>query len=76
MVDRSADWELVSSKTRDGSPGVLSTLHRMFARDTSEAAQPIIWTLRHRSTGRVRRLTTRTELDATVKIANGLFDSA
>lgn len=76
MAELSTDWELVSRKARDGSPGVLSTLHRMFARETSKTSQPVIWTLRHRTTGRIRRLTARTELEATVKITNGLFDAA
>jgi len=35
-----------------------------------------MWTVRHRATGLVRRLTARTELEARVKIANGLFDAA
>jgi hypothetical protein len=76
MADLSNDWELVSRKARDGSPGVLSAFRRMLVRDVSETPRPFTWTLRHRITGRVRRLTARTELEATVKIANGLFDSA
>lgn len=76
MADLSTDWELVSRRARDGSPGILSTLRSMVARDVSSTSQPFTWTLRHRTTGRVRRLTARTELEATVKIANGLFDSA
>jgi len=74
MADLSTDWELVSRKARDGSPGVLRALRSMLVHDTTETPQPMTWTLRHRITGRVRRLTARTELEATVKIANGLFD--
>jgi len=48
----------------------------MLVRDPAKTPQPFTWTLRHRTTGRIRRLTARTELEATVKIANGLFDSA
>jgi len=70
------DWGPASRKASDELPGVLDALHRMFERDTSEAAHPAIWTLRHRITGRIRGLTARTELEATVKIANGLFDAA
>jgi len=75
MADLSTDWELVSRKARDGSPGVVSTLRSMLVRDPSKIPQPFTWTLRHRITGRVRKLTARTELEATVKIANGLFDA-
>lgn len=76
MAELSTDWELVSRKTRDGSPGVLGALRSMLVRDPPKNPQPFTWTLRHRITGRVRRLTARTELEATVKIANGLFDKA
>jgi len=76
MADLSTDWDVVSRKARDGSPGVVSMLRSMLVRNSSETPQPFTWTLRHRVTGRVRRLTARTELEATVKIANGLFDSA
>jgi hypothetical protein len=75
MADLSSDWELVSRKARDGSPGVLGALRSMLVRDPSKITQPFTWTLRHRVSGHVRRLTARTELEATVKIANGLFDS-
>jgi hypothetical protein len=75
MADLSNDWELVSRRARGGSPGVLSALRSMLVRDPAKTPQPFTWTLRHRTTGRIRRLTARTELEATVKIANGLFDS-
>ena len=74
MADLSTDWELVSREACDGSPGVVSTLRSILARDTAKTPQPFTWTLRHRTTGRIRRLTARSELEATVKIANGLFD--
>jgi hypothetical protein len=76
MADLSTDWELVSRRARDGSPGVLRALRSMLVRDSSKTPQPFTWTLRHRATGRIRRLTARTELEAKVKIVNGLFDTA
>ena len=76
MADLSNDWELVSRRAHDASPGVLSTLRGMLVRDPSKSPQPFTWTLRHRTTGRIRRLTARTEPEATVKIANSLFDQA
>ena len=76
MADLFTDWELVSRRARDSSPGVLSALRSMLARDPSKTPQPFTWTLRHRTTGRIRRLTAGTELEATVKITNGLFDPA
>jgi hypothetical protein len=75
MADLSTDWELVSRRARGEPQGMLSTLHRLVARGAPQAAEPITWTLRHRATGRIRRLTARTELEAAVKIANGLFDA-
>ncbi len=68
MPDVSTDWELVSR-------GLVDAMRRLF---TSAAAdgQLSTWTVRHRATGLVRRLTARTELEARVKIANGLFDAA
>jgi hypothetical protein len=51
-------------------------MRRLLSRRAAESGQLIIWTVRHRATGLVRRLTARTELEARVKIANGLFDAA
>jgi hypothetical protein len=76
MTDRSADWELVSRKAGATSRGAISALRHLFSSRPVEAAQPTTWTVRHRATGLVRRLTARTELEARVKIANGLFDIA
>ena len=77
MSDISTDWELVSRRAGTSSSGLLGTLRRAFSSTAAENTQAIItWTVRHRATGLVRRLTARTELEARVKIANGLFDAA
>jgi len=77
MTDLSADWELLSRKAGTSSPGLFGTLRQAFSSSATENAQAIItWTVRNRATGLVRRLTARTELEASVKIANGLFDAA
>jgi hypothetical protein len=76
MAYLSTDWELVSRKTLTSSHGLFDKLHRLFASGKAEAAQAVTWTVRHRATGLVRRLTARTELEARVKIDNGLFDAA
>ena len=77
MTDVSADWELLSRKAGTSSSGLLRSLRQVFSSSTAENTQAIItWTVRHRATGLVRRLTARTELEAKVKIANGLFDAA
>jgi hypothetical protein len=75
MADPFADWELVSRKPLS-SRSVFAKLRRLLSRRAAESGQLIIWTVRHRATGLVRRLTARTELEARVKIANGLFDAA
>ncbi len=77
MTDLSADWELLSRRAGKSSSGFLSTLRRAFSSTAAENTQALItWTVRHRATGLVRRLTARTELEARVKITNGLFDAA
>jgi archaeosine-15-forming tRNA-guanine transglycosylase len=76
MTDLSSDWELVSRRSREAAPGILDVLRRMFGSSTSKTIQATTWMVRHRTTGRVRRLTARTELEARVKIVNGLFDTA
>jgi hypothetical protein len=76
MTDLSTDWELVSRRTLTSSHSLVDKLRWLFASRRAEATQAIIWTVRHRATGLVRRFTARTELEARVKIANGLFDAA
>jgi hypothetical protein len=75
MPDLFADWELVSRKAL-ASRSLFEKARRLLSRRAAENGQLIIWTVRHRATGLVRRLTARTELEARVKIANGLFDAA
>jgi hypothetical protein len=75
MPDPFAEWELVSRKALS-SRSLFDKVRRLFSRSAAENGQPIMWTVRHRATGLVRRLTARTELEARVKIANGLFDAA
>jgi len=70
------DWELVSRKARKPSRSLFVTIRQFFSSGAAETAQPATWTVRHKSTGLVRRLTAHTELEARVKIANGLFDAA
>ena len=77
MPNLPADWEVVSRKApaslaARGFSGVVRSLFGSAAAD----GQLFTWTVRHRVTGLVRRLTARTELEARVKIANGLFDTA
>jgi AraC-like DNA-binding protein len=75
MSDLSAGWELVSRRAATSSPGFLRTFRQVFSSNAAERTQATVtWTVRHRTTGRVRRLTARTELEARVKITNGLFD--
>jgi hypothetical protein len=75
MPDQFADWELVSRKALS-SRSLFDKVRRFFSRGAAENSQLILWTVRHRATGLVRKLTARTELEARVKIANGLFDAA
>jgi hypothetical protein len=75
MADPFADWELVSRKALS-SRSLVDKIRRLLSRKAAENSQLIIWTVRHRATGLVRRLTASTELEARVKIANGLFDAA
>jgi hypothetical protein len=75
MPDSFAEWELVSRKVLT-SGNVFDKVRRFFSRRSAENGPAILWTVRHRATGLVRRLTARTELEARVKIANGLFDAA
>ena len=75
MPDLFADWELVSRKALS-SRSLFGKVRRFFSRGAAESGQLILWTVRHRATGLVRKLTARTELEARVKIANGLFDAA
>ena len=70
------DWELVSRKARRPSRSLCAAIRRLFSSGSGETDQPATWTVRHKSTGLVRRLTAHTELEAGVKIANGLFDAA
>ena len=74
MPDPFGEWELVSQKALTPR-GLIDKVQRFFSRTAAENSQQIMWTVRHRATGLVRRLTARTELEARVKIANGLFDS-
>jgi hypothetical protein len=75
MPDSFDEWELVSRKALT-SGNIFDKVRRLVSRSTAENGPPIMWTVRHRATGLVRRLTARTELEARVKIANGLFDAA
>jgi hypothetical protein len=75
MPDAFAEWELVSRKAVS-SGNLFDKVRRSFSRSAPENGSPIMWTVRHKATGLVRRLTARTELEARVKIANGLFDTA
>jgi hypothetical protein len=75
MPDVSAEWQLVSRRSLTSSHGLIDTVRRLFASSATDAG-PSTWTVRHRATGRVRQLTARTELEASVKIANSLFDAA
>jgi len=75
MPDPFAEWELVSRKAVT-SGNLFDKARRFFSRSAAENGPPIMWTVRHKATGLVRRLTARTELEARVKIANGLFDTA
>jgi hypothetical protein len=74
MPDPFSDWELVSRKAVTAG-SLFDKVRRFFSRSAAENSQPIMWTVRHRATGLVRKLTARTELEARVKIANGLFDA-
>jgi hypothetical protein len=74
MPDPLAEWELVSRKALT-SGNVFDKVRRFVSRGAAENGPPVMWTVRHRATGLVRRLTARTELEARVKIANGLFDT-
>ena len=75
MPDLLSEWELVSRKVLN-SGSLFDKVRRFFSRRSAESGPPILWTVRHRATGLVRRLTASTELEARVKIANGLFDAA
>jgi hypothetical protein len=75
MPDSFDEWELLSRKALT-SGNLFDKARRFLSRHAGENGPPIMWTVRHRATGLVRRLTARTELEARVKIANGLFDSA
>jgi hypothetical protein len=74
MPDPFGEWELVSQKALMPR-SLVDKVRRFFSRSAVENSQQIMWTVRHRATGLVRRLTARTELEARVKIANGLFDA-
>jgi hypothetical protein len=76
MTDPSIDWELVSRKARRPSRSLSNTIRSLFSSAAAEPGHSTTWTVRHRATGLVRKLTARTELEARVKIANGLFDAA
>ena len=76
MPDLTNDWELVSRKVLASSRGPFGAIRRLLPSRAAANAHPVTWTVRHRATGLVRRLTARTELEASVKIANGLFDAA
>jgi hypothetical protein len=76
MPDFSADWELVSRRLPTPQRRPFAMLRRCFSFGAPDKTPTVTWTLRHRPTGLVRRLTARTELEAGVKLANGLFDTA
>jgi len=76
LADLSTDWELVSRKTEKRPRGLVAALKRRFSPVPIAQVYDTTWTVRHRATGLVRRLTAHTELEAKVKIANGLFDTA
>lgn len=76
MTDPSDEWELVSRKIHRPSRSLLGRLRLLVSTRAAEIGDSTTWTVRNRSTGLVRRLTARTELEARVKIANGLFDAA
>jgi hypothetical protein len=75
MTDLSTDWELVSRRTQRRPRGLVAALRRHFSSRPTAHGYDTTWTVRHRTTGLVRRLTAHTELEAKVKIANGLFDT-
>ena len=74
MPDPFSEWELVSRKAVT-SGNLFDKARRVFSSSAGENGPPTMWTVRHKATGLVRRLTARTELEARVKIANGLFDA-
>jgi hypothetical protein len=75
MPHLSADWELVSRKAQKSSRGPIDIIRRVFSSAAAGAVQSTTWVVRHNATGLVRRLTASTELEARVKLANGLFDA-
>jgi hypothetical protein len=76
MADLSTDWELVSRKAGQRPRGLVAALKRRFSFGSAAQVHHTTWTVRHKTTGLVRKLTAHTELEAKVKIANGLFDTA
>ncbi len=76
MSDAFADWELVSRRVREPARGPFGVMRRFFSHGAVDNTHFTTFTVRHRATGLVRKLTARTELEARVKIANGLFDAA
>jgi len=76
MSQRTDDWEIVSRKPDDRGwilPMLvqLSLLIPMMPATFSS----VIWTVRNKSTGVVRKLTARSEEEAKRKIELGLFDA-
>ena len=79
MPDLPPDWDIVSRRMKKSPCNPFDIMWLWAARlwrGNHADDRATEWTVRHRLTGAVRKLTARTELEARVKIANCLFDGA
>jgi hypothetical protein len=74
MSEIADDWNIVSRRTNNRVRALLSMLLQTAFMSEIGVYSTVTWTVRHKATGKIRKVTARSERDAKEKIALGVFD--
>jgi len=75
MLTQFGDWDVVSRKTHSPVMHLIwMFLQIPLAAGPIDVHSNVTWTLRHRSTGEIRRVTANSESEAAERIMAGKFD--
>jgi hypothetical protein len=75
-TDRFGDWHVVARKTNDPVSHLIGIVARLVLPlpEAPRRWSSVTWTLRHASTGEIRKVTAHTDDEAALRIAAGAFD--
>ena len=74
MNNKFGDWDIVSHQTNGRAFTLLFLVLTTILGEFLPPHSSVTWTLRHRTTGEMRRVTARSEREAIEKINAGYFD--